>query len=182
MVQTAEVQLEVSVVGREGMTGTAVLLHADTSPNELFMQMAGSGWRIEAETFRAMVQQSPALLTACLRYVHVLWVQTAQTAVANGRNTIEERLARWLLMMQDRSQGTQFPLTHEFLSLMLGVHRPGVTLALHMLEGARLVKLSRRSITIVNRADLMEVAGRAYGIAEAEQARLFPASHNGGKA
>ena len=88
------------------------------------MQMAGSGWRIEAERFRAMVQQSPALLAACLRYVHVLWVQTAQTAVANGRNTIEERLARWLLMMQDRSQGTQFPLTHEFLSLMLGVHRP----------------------------------------------------------
>ena len=171
--QVSGLQLEIGLIGHEGMSGMGLVLCAGLSPNELFIQAEGKGHRIAASAFCAATRRSPTILVACLRAVHVAWLQTAQTALANGRNTIEERLARWLLMTQDRLTGAELPLTHEFLSLMLGVHRPGVTLALHTLEGARLVRLKRSRISILNRPGLIEVAGRTYGPAEAEHARLF---------
>src|SRR5947208_15007101 len=87
-------------------------------------------------------------------------MQTTSTALANGRSKIEERLARWLLMANDRIDGKQVPLTHEFLGLMLGTHRPGVTIALQALERAGLIHTKRRSITILDRK---EVEKRANG-------------------
>jgi DNA-binding FadR family transcriptional regulator len=97
----------------------------------------------------------------------------AHTALANGRHTLSQRLARWLLMSQDRLERNEIPLTHEFLSLMLGVRRPGVTEALHMLEGEHIIKAVRGSITILDREKLERVAADSYGVPEAAYARLI---------
>jgi CRP-like cAMP-binding protein len=119
------------------------------------------------------VEQSPALHRHLLRYGHAFVVQTAQTALANGRSKLEERLARWLLMANDRLDGNEVPLTHEFLSVMLGVRRPGVTTALDLLEKEGLVQAKRRAIAILDRTGLRKVFNGAYGAPEAEFKRLF---------
>jgi CRP-like cAMP-binding protein len=116
---------------------------------------------------------SPALKALLLRWVHVSMIQTAQSALANGRYTIQERLARWLLMCHDRMDGDDLPLTHEFLSLMLGVRRSGVTEALHVLEGVDIVKAGRGTIRVLNRERLEEIAGGCYGLPEAEYNKLI---------
>ena len=100
-------------------------------------------------------------------------VQTAQTAVANARAKIEERLARWILMAHDRLDGASLPLTHEFLSLMLGVRRAGVTEALHALEALKLIRSGRGQIVVLNRKGIERKAGDAYGAPEAEFRRLI---------
>ena len=96
-----------------------------------------------------------------------------QTAVSNGLYKTEERLARWLLMAHDRLDGDELPLTHDFLSIMLGVHRPGVTLALHFLEGAGMIRAKRGRITVLDRGKLEQAAGESYGPAEEEYERLI---------
>jgi CRP-like cAMP-binding protein len=108
-----------------------------------------------------------------LHYAHVFMVQTAQTALANGRSKVEERLARWLLMAHDRVGGDDLNLTHEFLGIMLGVRRSGVTVALGSLEDSGHIRASRGVITILNRKALERAAGGIYGVAEAEFKRLF---------
>ena len=108
-----------------------------------------------------------------MRYAESTVIQMAHTALANGRHTLTQRLARWLLMSQDRLERDEIPLTHEFLSLMLGVRRPGVTEALHLLEGEHIVKAVRGSVTILDRAKLEAVASDSYGTPEAEYARLI---------
>ena len=157
-----EYQLEVGIIGREGMTGTALLLGADTSPQQSFVQVAGEAVAIDTKEFKRALADRPSLWKSLLRYVHDLLLQTAQTALANGRCTIEERLARWLLMTQERIGGTDVPFTHEFLSLMLGVRRPGITVALQALEGQRAVKNARGLISILKREKLVDLAGGAY--------------------
>jgi len=99
--------------------------------------------------------------------------QLSQTALANGRYNLQERLARWLLMCNDRLHTDDMALTHEFLSLMLGVRRSGVTEAIHLLEGIHVIKATRGQVRIVNRARLLEIAGGCYGLPEAEYDRLI---------
>lgn len=159
---TLEHQLEVGIIGREGMTGVTVLLGGDSSPHESFVQIAGEGLRIGTAEFRRALAGSSSLLHQLMTYVRMLLLQTGQTALANGRCTIEERLARWLLMCHDRIDGDEVPLTHEFLALMLGVRRPGVTVALQNLEGGHLIKSERGLITIWDRARLENLAGGIY--------------------
>jgi CRP-like cAMP-binding protein len=118
------------------------------------MQMAGNGQRMRVANLREAIMQSADLHHVLLRYVRSFLLQTASTALANGRSKIEERLARWLLMAQDRIDGDQLPLTHEFLSVMLGVRRPGVTIALQKLAGEGLIAHTRGIITILNRRGL----------------------------
>jgi len=100
-------------------------------------------------------------------------VQTAQTAYANAGFTMEARLARWILMTDDRLERDELPLTHDFLSMMLGVRRPGVTLAIQALETNKLIRAKRGGITVLDRAGLEAVANDAYGLAEAEYARVM---------
>jgi CRP-like cAMP-binding protein len=97
-----------------------------------------------------------------LRYVHAFLHQATTTALANGRSKTEERLARWLLMADDRIDGKEMPLTHEFLGLMLGTHRPGVTVALQALEKKGLITARRRSITILDRKALEKNSNGTY--------------------
>ncbi len=130
-------RLEVGLIGCEGYTGLPIVLGNDRSPHETFMQVPGEGMRISATKLREAISQSPSLQRALLRFAHAFMNQTANTALSNGTATLEERLARWLLMANDRLRGDEIPLTHEFLSLMLGVRRAGVTVALTLFGEAR---------------------------------------------
>jgi CRP-like cAMP-binding protein len=158
--------IEVGIIGREGMTGLAVVLGSDRAQHETYIQAAGSGLRIGAKELRHALDRSTALHRVMLHYVHAFLAQTTTTALANGRSTIEERLARWLLMADDRIDGKELPLTHEFLGLMLGTHRPGVTAALQALERASLITTRRSRITILNRKALEKNSNGTYVAAE----------------
>jgi len=105
--------------------------------------------------------------------VQAFMIQIGQTALANGSHTLEQCLARWLLMCHDRVDGDDLPLVHEFLSMMLGVRRPGVTIAVQTLEATGIIKAKRGHIIVQDRARLEEVAGGSYGVPEAEYRRLF---------
>ncbi len=165
--------IEVGLVGREGMTGVSVVLGDDRATNESFVQAEGSAFRIAAEPLRNAMRASASLRERLLRYTHLFLCQTAQTALSNGQAHIEERLARWLLMARDRLDSDEMWLTHEFLAMMLGVRRPGVTVAMHFLEGKLLIRTGRGVITIVDREGLEETANGSYGVPEAEYARVF---------
>lgn len=165
--------IEVGLIGREGVTGLAVIMGTDRSPHETYMQVGGDGQRISSGELRKILEEYPALHRSLLRYGHAFVVQTAQTALANGRSKVEERLARWLLMANDRLDGARVPLTHEFLSVMLGVRRPGVTLALSLLEKQGVVEAKRGSIAILDRTRLRKISNGTYGAAESEFNRLF---------
>jgi CRP-like cAMP-binding protein len=167
-------QAEVAMVGREGMTGLAIVLDADRSPNETFMQIAGDGQCIAAADLQRLLETSPTLRACLLRYAHVFSVQGMHSALANSHGKLEERLARWLLMAHDRINGEDLALTHDFLALMLGVRRAGVTIALHHLETQGLIAMSRRNIAVLDRDGLEESANGLYGAPEAEFERLFP--------
>lgn len=166
-------RLEVGIFGRDGMSGTSLLLGVDRTPHDTFMQVAGSGYRIEAEALLRALSKSGALSAILLKFAQVFTVQTAHTAVANGSYTIEQRLARWLLMTHDRLDGDELPMTHEFLAIMLAVRRSGVTVATQILEGERIIKAERGRITILDRAGLEAAAGGSYGVPEAEYERLI---------
>ena len=139
------------------------------------MQLDGEALRLPVAAFRAFLDGQPAARSTLLRYVHVFQLQTAQTALSNASHRLEERLARWLLMCHDRADSDEFVVTHEFLSLMLGVRRPGVTAAVHVLEGAGMIRARRSCIKVVDRAQLEAMAGESYGISENEYRRLIEA-------
>lgn len=165
--------VEIGLVGNEGVTGLAVLLCADRSPHETFIQSPGTGWRITAADIRRAMARSDSLRESLLRYAHTLTVQMGYTALANGRYKLEERMARWLLMAQDRSDGDGISLTHESLAMMLGTRRPGVTAALNNLVKAEVIGSERGRVTVLDRHALEECANGSYGAAEAEYARFF---------
>jgi CRP-like cAMP-binding protein len=165
--------IEVGIVGNEGMTGLSIMLATDRPIHETFIQTAGHGWRMPAEKLRSAMEQSPSLRRTLLRYANTILAQMAYTALANGRYKIEERLARWLLMADDRAEGSTINLTHEFLALMLGARRAGVTTALSLLQKRGILQMRRGIITIKDRAALEEAANGSYGVPEAEYNRLF---------
>lgn len=165
--------IEVGLIGREGMSGLSVVMGSDRSVNKTFMQAEGSALRMSARDLRMAMDKSSTLRLILLRYGQAFLVQISQTAVANGRGKLEARLARWLLMAHDRFDHAPFPFTHRFLAMMLGVRRPGVTVALHLLEGHGLIKASRGRITIIDRPGLKKHSDRCYGIPEAEYDRLI---------
>jgi CRP-like cAMP-binding protein len=160
-------RFEVGIIGREGITGLPVVLGNDRSPNETFIQVEGTGARISADDLRRAMRKSESLTRVLLNFVNAFLIQTSHTALSNGTASIEQRLARWLLMAQDRLDGKEVPLTHEFLSLMLGVRRAGVTGALNQLDRKGVIRLSRGRIEIVDRKGLINCANGTYGIPEA---------------
>ena len=160
-------------VGGPTLTGTSILHGADTTPHEIFTQVPGSALRLGVDDLRTAIRTSPSLHQHLLRYAEAFNVQVAYTALSHGSYTIEERLARWLLMCHDRVDGDDLPLVHEFLSMMLGVRRSGVTIAVQTLEGTGVIKATRGHIIVRDRARLEEAAGGSYGVPEAEYRRLF---------
>ena len=166
-------RIEVGLIGPEGMSGMSVLHGSDRTPLQTFTQVAGQAIRIATEPLRDALGSSATLRPLLLRYSQAFSLQLSYTALANGRCTIDERLARWLLMCNDRLDGDIVPLTHEFLALMLGVRRAGVTTALHVLERSSVIAAARGRIEILNRAGLQEATGDSYGVPEAEYERLM---------
>ena len=166
-------RIEVGIIGREGLTAPCVLLEADRSPHECFMQTPGAGLRIQVDDLRRAAAASAPLHRHLLRFVHAFMVQMGQTALANGSHVLEQRLARWLLMCHDRVDGDDLTITHESLSLMLGVRRAGVTEALRTLEDGRVIATKRGRVTVLDRVGLEGVAGDSYGLCEAEYTRLI---------
>jgi CRP-like cAMP-binding protein len=162
-------RIEVGMVGYEGMTGLCIVLGDDRSTNETVVQSAGSAMRLSTAALRELMKASDSLTTTLLRYVNVFMVQGSQTALANGRGRLDERLARWLLMWHDRV----LIITHEFLALLLGVRRQGVTVALHELEGRGLIRSTRAHVRVLDRDGLLQAANGFYGIPEAEYDRAI---------
>src|SRR3954452_12304604 len=170
LADTSQGRIEVGLLGPDGMAGLPVVLGIERSPHGYMVQAAGEALRIPAPDLRAALRHSPSLHAGLLRYAHALMVQTAETAYANAGFTMEARLARWILMTDDRLAREDLPLTHDFLSMMLGVRRPGVTIAVQTLEANRLIRAKRGGITVLDRTGLQEVAGDAYGLSQAEYA------------
>ena len=154
--------IEVGIIGREGMTGLAVVLGGDRNSHETFVQAAGHGQCMRARLLRDAMQASATLQLSLLRYVQHFLDQTTQTAVSNGRSSIEERLARWLLMAADRLDDEEMPLTHEFLAMMLSVRRPGVTVAIQELEREGVIERRRGRIFITDRKALEKKSNGTY--------------------
>lgn len=170
---------EVGIFGREGMSGIPVVMGGDRSLQECFFQVAGKGVRVESDALRKAMDDAPALRVFFLRFVQAMLMQTSQTAVSNAQSVLEERLCRWLLMSHDRLGQDELELTHEFLSIMLGVRRAGVTSALHILEGRHLIKSTRGLVVILDREGLEAGAGGSYGQPESEYERLIGYSLRG---
>ena len=165
-------EIEVGLIGAEGMSGIAVLMGKDRSPNKTWVQIAGCGHRISADEFRRAIDTSRTLQRALLKYAHSFLLLTTHTAFANGRGRLEQRLARWLLMVQDRVGSCELRLSHELVSIALGVRRAGVTTAIGAFEDRGLIRHGRSCISVVDRNGLEEVAGTFYGTAEKELRRF----------
>jgi CRP-like cAMP-binding protein len=163
---------EAGIIGSDGLTGHAVIMGDDRSPSSMYMQVAGHGLRISADILRHHLQESASLRIALHKFIAAFLAQASYTALAYSTGTLAERLARWLLMANDRIGGDHLSITHEFISIMLGVRRVGVTVALQDLVSKGLITTRRSDIKILDRAGLVEFAGDIYGVPEAEQARL----------
>jgi len=166
-------QAEVGLFGFDGMTPTTLVLDSGPPSHSIFMQVPGDGYRITTERLAQIIGELPSLRRILLRYALTLSLQTAGTALSNAVHTVDEGLARWILMCDDRTDGNSIALTHEFLAIMLAVRRASVTTALHVLEGNRLIEARRGVIMVRDRDALEEFTGDAYGYPEAEYRRLI---------
>jgi len=167
-------KVEAGLYGWDGASAGPLALGVDRTPLQHVVQVAGSALVMPAAELLRALDERPAIRRLLLRFVHVFSVQTSYTAHSNGAYTINERLARWLLMCDDRSDDG-IRLTHEFLGQMLSVRRSSVTVALQVLEGDRLIRSERGHITVLDRSGLQVLAGGSYGIPEAEYTRLIGA-------
>lgn len=166
-------RIEVGLIGCEGVSGLTVLMGDRRSPNSTYVQVEGEALRVEAETLRKILLQSDSLRELLLRFGHVFTTQIAQTAVANGRAKLEQRLARWILMAHDRTVADDVAMTHEFLAVMLGVRRASVTVALDAFEKKGFIAARRGRITVADRKAIEKMAGHFYGVPEEEFKRLI---------
>jgi len=164
---------EVGIVGYEGMVGLPLLLGSDRSPTEAMIQAPGKFLRLGAGAFREELDRSAALRTLLLRYALAFQAQVTQTAACNGHHALDQRLARWLLTAHDRADGDEFPMTQEFLAVMLCVHRPGVTVAARLFQQAGLIRYSNGHMTITDRAGLESAACECHGAVAREFQRLL---------
>ena len=155
--------IEVGVIGREGVAGLALFHGRDTQPLRILVQVAGEAKRIPAEDFKAIIRRAPTLRDVLHRYTLALMNQAGQQVACNRLHSLEQRCAKWLLTTHDHMDAEELPLTQEFLAIMLGVRRPGVTVAAQTLQDAGLIKYRRGRITVTDRAGLEQLACECYG-------------------
>jgi CRP-like cAMP-binding protein len=165
--------LEVSMVGREGMVGAHLALGVSRTPLQALVQVAGAAWRVDATAFRRTLLTNDLLRRAIDRYIYVLMAQLASSAACLRFHLIKPRLARWLLMSQDRSQASTFTVTHEFLAYMLGVRRVGITAAAGDMQRDGLIEYSRGKVTVLNRKGLEKAACGCYAADQKAYADLL---------
>lgn len=155
--------IEVGVIGREGVAGLALFHGLGTQPLRILVQVAGEAKRIPAEQFKAAIRHAPTLRDMLHRYTLALMNQAGQQVACNRLHSLEQRCAKWLLTTHDHMDAQELPLTQEFLAIMLGVRRPGVTVAAQTLQDAGLIKYRRGRITVTDRRGLEQVACECYG-------------------
>lgn len=158
--------VEVGIVGKEGMVGMSLMVGLLRGTFRAIMQMGGTGTRIPSEIFQAILPCAPTLRAELSRFALMHGMQVAQLAACNRLHDVDQRLARWLLMCQDRVDSQLLPLTHEFLAQMLGTGRPSVTLAAGVLESSGLIENLRGTVKILNRKALEEAACECYGVVQ----------------
>lgn len=164
--------VEVGTIGFEGMTGLPLLLHGSSATTRALVQVEGEAYRITAAALRRIIATSDSISRILLRFALAFFNQVAQSVACNRLHSLEERCARWLLITHDRVEGDEFRLTQEFLSFMLGVHRPAVTLAAGALQKAGFIHYSRGKITITDRAGLEGAACACYQASRDDYASL----------
>ncbi|MEO7728030.1 MAG: Crp/Fnr family transcriptional regulator [Burkholderiales bacterium] len=168
---------EVGLIGREGIVGIPIAFGVSTSPLRAVCQGAGAAMRMEVAAFRRVFAKQPRLQAAVFRFAHSLMSQVAQTAACNRYHRVGERLARWLLMTQDRVKRNEFRLTHEFLAKMLGVRRVGVSQAASILQKRKVIRYTRGNIVILDRAALIASTCACYEFVN----RIYAEQNGGGK-
>ena len=165
-------EAEVGIIGRDGCVNATVAIGETHHAMRLLVQLPGEALRIEAAVLLSLAHNSPELLGLLQRYTQAFSIQVASSALAFARYSIPKRLARWLLMANDRVEG-DIGMVHDALAVMLGVRRAGVTEALHSLERKGAIHAQRGKIVITSRERLLEIAASGYGIPEASYARLL---------
>jgi hypothetical protein len=166
-------QVEAMTVGNDGFSGIPLFHGVDSSPNRGIGQISGRARRVDVKDFWVLVENCTALHRLLHRYSEFVYETVAQSAACNRLHVIEQRCARWLLMSHDRVGRDSFDLTQEFLAEMLGVRRPGVTVALGILEKSGLIAHARGNITIVDRAGLERVSCECYRTIRTRQGKLI---------
>ncbi len=159
---------EVGLVGNEGMSGLPIFLGVDTTPLEAFVQIPGDAMRMEVGIFKESVKHGGPLHDLLQRYTYSLMFQTSQIAACNCYHEVAERCCRWLLMSHDRANSDSFPITHKFLSRMLGVRRASVTVVANKLQQAGLISYHRGQMTILDRLGLEKASCECYGLIKSE--------------
>ncbi|MDQ3920095.1 MAG: Crp/Fnr family transcriptional regulator [Acidobacteriota bacterium] len=168
-------EVEIGIVGREGMLGLPLVLGTDTAPLRAMVQVPGDALRLRADLFIEELGRGGGLRRLLLCYAQAFFVQTAVTAACNRLHQLEGRLARWLLTTKDRAQSDVLPLTQEFLGTMLGVRRAGVSEACGALEAEGLIEHSRGRIKVADSEGLGRVSCECYGVVRKEYDRLLGA-------
>jgi CRP-like cAMP-binding protein len=168
-----DMPVEAATVGCEGLAGVPVLLGADSTSTQALAQVPGDALRLSTERLREAVAEDKDLLRLLLRYTQALQEQTAQSVACNGRHTMDERCARWLLMTHDRVGGDEFQLSHNFLAQMLGVRRASVTVAAGMLQQAGLITYTRARVRVLDRERLEQASCECYRIVKEKYDRLL---------
>jgi len=165
--------IEVGVVGKDGMVGLPICWGGNSATTQAIVQIPGEAVRMTADRFKVEFDRHEALYRLILLYTQSLFTQVAQTAACNRRHNVEQRLARWLLSIEDRVQGKQLLLTQEFIAQMLGIRRSGVTVAATALQQAGTIRYSRGKIAIVDREKLRSAACECYNAVKNESDRLM---------
>jgi len=163
---------EAGVVGNEGFAGIPAAVGLSRSPLQTVVQISGDGFRVEVEALQKILESAPHLQLLLSRFAVVQGMQVAQTAACNRLHEIEQRLARWLLMAQDRVDSGVLPITHDFLATMLGTNRSSVSLAAATLRKKNLIRYTPGAVTIVNRKKLEALACECYGIMQQHNGHL----------
>jgi len=156
--------IEVGTIGREGTSAIPLVMGSDTTANECFCQVPGPAWKMPAEIFRSLLARSRTFREFLNRYLQAYVNMLGQLAACNRLHSVYERCARWLLMTQDRVGNDKFPLTHEFLAIMLGSRRSGVTVAAAALQKAGFIHYSHGTITILDRTGLEATSCECYKV------------------
>ncbi len=166
--------VEIGAVGVEGITDSISLVGIEKAALDTMVQIPGNAYRINFAAFKRLIADDDELRVILQNYARFTIRQLAQTAACNRLHTLEERCCRWLLIAHDSALADTFPLTHEFLAMMLGAQRSGVSIVAHTLKTAGFIEYTRGVVTIIDRAGLEETACECYGTIQAELDELFP--------